>query len=393
MTKVVAFGAFVEVMEGVEGLVHISELAQHHVENPREVVNPGDVGRVKILEIDDQRRRLSLSLKRVEDQILPVRDGAGADQEAANGSEGGARRGSRARPVRGGVLRPGGPPEVEEPAGRRRAVEARGGARGGARAGGRRARGGSGARAGGSSRRARAPSSRRRKQARSRATLAEGALATQLLFVGLTGGIGSGKSEALAAFERLGAAVLSSDAGGARAARQRGGPGAAGGALGRPRCRRGRGDREAVAEIVFERPEELAWLEGVLFPRVGERTAAWRSDLERSADPARGRGRRGAAPVRGRNRAGLRRDGRGGGGGGGAQPPRRGARASRDGWAAGASALRGGEGPCEPITCCATRARSPISSRRWRSYSRPCGRRVVRWPGELDARQAVVAPP
>jgi small subunit ribosomal protein S1 len=62
------------VMEGVEGLVHISELAQHHVENPREIVNPGDVGRVKILEIDDERRRLSLSFKRVEDQILPIRD-------------------------------------------------------------------------------------------------------------------------------------------------------------------------------------------------------------------------------------------------------------------------------------------------------------------------------
>jgi small subunit ribosomal protein S1 len=74
VTKVVAFGAFVEVMEGVEGLVHISELAPHHVENPREVVNPGDVGRVKILEIDEERRRLSLSFKRVEDQILPVRD-------------------------------------------------------------------------------------------------------------------------------------------------------------------------------------------------------------------------------------------------------------------------------------------------------------------------------
>src|SRR5206468_3565766 len=85
VTKVVAFGAFVEVMEGVEGLVHISELAQHHVENPREVVNPGDVGRVKILEIDDERRRLSLSLKRVEDQILPMRDARSSvdpDQEA-----------------------------------------------------------------------------------------------------------------------------------------------------------------------------------------------------------------------------------------------------------------------------------------------------------------------
>jgi small subunit ribosomal protein S1 len=89
VTKVVAFGAFVEVVEGVEGLVHISELAQHHVENPRDVVNPGDVGRVKILEIDDERRRLSLSLKRVEDQILPIRDRvpAPADGEGAEVGE------------------------------------------------------------------------------------------------------------------------------------------------------------------------------------------------------------------------------------------------------------------------------------------------------------------
>ena len=42
VTKVVAFGAFVEILEGVEGLVHISELAQQHVENPREIVQPGD---------------------------------------------------------------------------------------------------------------------------------------------------------------------------------------------------------------------------------------------------------------------------------------------------------------------------------------------------------------
>src|ERR1700755_2466150 len=71
VTKVVSFGAFVEIMDGVEGLVHISELAAHHVENPREVVQPGDVVRVKILEIDSERRRLSLSIKRVEGQILP----------------------------------------------------------------------------------------------------------------------------------------------------------------------------------------------------------------------------------------------------------------------------------------------------------------------------------
>ncbi len=73
VTKVVTFGAFVEVLDGVEGLVHISELAGHHVESPREIVHPGDEIRVKILEIDSERRRLSLSAKRVEDQILPVK--------------------------------------------------------------------------------------------------------------------------------------------------------------------------------------------------------------------------------------------------------------------------------------------------------------------------------
>jgi small subunit ribosomal protein S1 len=66
VTKVVTFGAFVEIMPGVEGLVHISELAQHHVENPREVVSQGDLVKARIIEVDAERRRLSLSLKRVE---------------------------------------------------------------------------------------------------------------------------------------------------------------------------------------------------------------------------------------------------------------------------------------------------------------------------------------
>src|SRR5918996_1845938 len=74
VTKVVAFGAFVEILPGVEGLVHISELADHHVENPSEVVGPGDEVRVKILEIDEERRRISLSIKRVDGQGLPLRD-------------------------------------------------------------------------------------------------------------------------------------------------------------------------------------------------------------------------------------------------------------------------------------------------------------------------------
>jgi small subunit ribosomal protein S1 len=77
VTKVVTFGAFVEILPGVEGLVHISELAQHHVENPREVVAQGDPVNVLILEVDAERRRLSLSLKRVEEdaQVQPRADG------------------------------------------------------------------------------------------------------------------------------------------------------------------------------------------------------------------------------------------------------------------------------------------------------------------------------
>jgi small subunit ribosomal protein S1 len=85
VTKVVTFGAFVEILDGVEGLVHISELAAHHVESPREVVHPGDDIRVKILEIDSERRRLSLSAKRVEDQILPLprpADASGSESPA-----------------------------------------------------------------------------------------------------------------------------------------------------------------------------------------------------------------------------------------------------------------------------------------------------------------------
>jgi small subunit ribosomal protein S1 len=78
VTKVVTFGAFVEILPGVEGLVHISELAQHHVENPREVVSQGDLVNVKIIEVDADRRRLSLSLKRIEEgeQAQPLPEGA-----------------------------------------------------------------------------------------------------------------------------------------------------------------------------------------------------------------------------------------------------------------------------------------------------------------------------
>src|SRR2546426_5761080 len=63
VTKLVPFGAFVQVAEGIEGLVHISEMAEHHVEFPEQVVRPGDKVTVRIIDVDLQRRRISLSIK------------------------------------------------------------------------------------------------------------------------------------------------------------------------------------------------------------------------------------------------------------------------------------------------------------------------------------------
>jgi small subunit ribosomal protein S1 len=88
VTKVVAFGAFVEILPGVEGLVHISELADHHVESPSEVVEPGTTLNVKILEIDEERRRLSLSIKQVSEGKMAMGDLGEQIQEAAGGTEG-----------------------------------------------------------------------------------------------------------------------------------------------------------------------------------------------------------------------------------------------------------------------------------------------------------------
>jgi len=75
VTKLVTFGAFVEVAEGVEGLIHISELADHHVETPDEIVRSGDEVDARIIDVDARRRRLSLSLrpKREDREDRPAR--------------------------------------------------------------------------------------------------------------------------------------------------------------------------------------------------------------------------------------------------------------------------------------------------------------------------------
>ena len=305
VTKVVAFGAFVEILEGVEGLVHISELAQQHVENPREIVHPGDDVRVKILEIDSERRRLSLSIKRVEDQVLPRRDvvapTASADAATSTTCPSSAFRGRlrRGRRVgRRGVGRRGrrrgasssaeeAPAEVERPptrppprrSTRRRPTEAAD----------------------------EAPAD----EPRGAPPSADRGAGVAGPFVGLTGGIGAGKSEALAALERLGAATLSTDAvvhalyadpEVRDAVVARWGPDVAPGGV---------VDRAAWPGARSPTPDERAWLEQLLWPRVGARVAAWRA--------GRGRPRAGAARARRRDAAAVR----GGHGGRSTTPPSR----------------------------------------------------------------------
>ncbi len=106
-------------------------------------------------------------------------------------------------------------------------------------------------------------------------------------FAGLTGGMGAGKSTALAALERLGAATLSTDVvvhelyASAEVrdlvVARWGGEVAPAGIV----------DRAAIAARVFAAPEERAWLEGVLWPRVGARVAAWRDEVARREPPPR----------------------------------------------------------------------------------------------------------
>lgn len=71
VTKIVQFGVFISVDDGIEGLVHISELANRHVENPETVVKPGEEVFVKVLDVDFDRRRISLSLKQATESVDP----------------------------------------------------------------------------------------------------------------------------------------------------------------------------------------------------------------------------------------------------------------------------------------------------------------------------------
>ena len=94
VTKITNFGVFVQLEEGLEGLLHISELADEKVENPQDVVTSGAAVDVKILRVDTDERKIGLSLKRAQ---------WGATEEEAAGEAGDDRPDDAASPKRGGM--------------------------------------------------------------------------------------------------------------------------------------------------------------------------------------------------------------------------------------------------------------------------------------------------
>ncbi len=291
VTKVVTFGAFVEILPGVEGLVHISELANHHVENPREVVSQGDP--VNVLDARDRRRpspalalaqagrgggRAGAARRRRRVGAFDARPsalggGVPLERHDRRGRRGRARlrgrdrrrcagrRGGRARPRR--LSSPEPEPEPE-PRGRGRDPGAgRAGARAGARDGRRRSRRepeadgrlSCAARSRSRSRGESAPASRRRSR-RSARTARRPSPATRSSTI--CSPPTTSVREAIVA--RLGEGVLGAD---------------------------GRPDRGSVARAVFGDPEQLAWLEGLLHPLVSREYLTWREQLAALDDPPR----------------------------------------------------------------------------------------------------------
>jgi small subunit ribosomal protein S1 len=99
VTKLVPFGAFVRVAAGIEGLVHISEISDQHIETPESVLSVGQEVRVKVIEVDVPRRRISLSMRQVggamprpaseiEEEATPTETAVAAEAPAAEASEG-----------------------------------------------------------------------------------------------------------------------------------------------------------------------------------------------------------------------------------------------------------------------------------------------------------------
>lgn len=99
VTKVVPFGAFVELCPGVEGLVHISEMAQRHIDTPAQVTKAGETVKVKIMEVNPDRRRVSLSMKAAAEELgfeIFVDETIQAEERPARGGKKGGHKEKKA---------------------------------------------------------------------------------------------------------------------------------------------------------------------------------------------------------------------------------------------------------------------------------------------------------
>ncbi|MBF8185948.1 RNA-binding transcriptional accessory protein [Nonomuraea sp. K274] len=197
VTNVAAFGAFVDVGVHQDGLVHVSAMSQNYVKDPRDVVKPGDIVRVKVLDVDIPRKRISLTL-RLEDETAaqasgdgrkgPARQGAGRGADGrGNGARGEGRgNGPRGDGARGDATRAdgargnGGRGEGGRDGGRGDGQRGRDGGRGDGQRGGGQGGGGQGGRGG----RGEGQRGGQRRQDRPAPT---GAMAEALRKAGLTG--------------------------------------------------------------------------------------------------------------------------------------------------------------------------------------------------------------
>jgi uncharacterized protein len=126
VTNVAAFGAFIDIGVHQDGLAHVSALSKTYVKDPREVVKPGDIVKVKVLEVDIPRQRISLTLRLDDEPGAPTSGRSGGGQNRGQGGQGGGGRG----PGQGGGGRgPGGQGGGRGPGGR--GPGGQGGGRGG----------------------------------------------------------------------------------------------------------------------------------------------------------------------------------------------------------------------------------------------------------------------
>jgi small subunit ribosomal protein S1 len=121
VTKLTNFGVFVGLENGLEGLLHISELADHKVENPEEIVKVGEKIEVKVLKVDSGERKIGLSRKRVQWADDETGDGSGGGSQPSPSSGGSGGGGTPAVELRGGVggdsgplIKPAAEPTVKE---------------------------------------------------------------------------------------------------------------------------------------------------------------------------------------------------------------------------------------------------------------------------------------